>query len=147
MIVYCDTSFLLSLFREEDANHKEANELASRFDGEEFVLCEAHQIEFPAATRAAVHRTASPLLPHEARGLISRFDRAWNGRDFVRRSLSLEDSASMARALGDAHGWNRRHTAFDLWHLAAAWSFGAGAFLTFDERQKEIGRLLSFWIA
>ena len=51
MIVYCDTSFLLSLFREEDANHNEANELASRFDGEEFVLCEAHQIEFPAATR------------------------------------------------------------------------------------------------
>ena len=55
MIVYCDTSFLLSLFREEDANHKEANELASRFDGEEFVLCEAHQIEFPAATRAAAY--------------------------------------------------------------------------------------------
>ncbi len=25
-----------------------------------------------------------------------------------------------------------------LWHLAAAWTLGAGAFLTFDKRQKEI---------
>jgi len=50
----------------------------------------------------------------------------------------------MARSLGDAHGWTKRHTAFDLWHLAAAWSLGAGAFLTFDERQKEICKVLSF---
>jgi aryl carrier-like protein len=50
----------------------------------------------------------------------------------------------MARSLGEAHGWRKRHTSFDLWHLAAAWTLGAGAFLTFDERQKEIGRTLSF---
>jgi hypothetical protein len=41
-------------------------------------------------------------------------------------------------------GWSKRHTAFDLWHLAAAWTLGAGAFLTFDERQKEICQTLSF---
>jgi hypothetical protein len=50
----------------------------------------------------------------------------------------------MARSLGDSHGWTKRHSAFDLWHLAAAWSFGASAFLTFDERQKEICKVLSF---
>jgi hypothetical protein len=31
-----------------------------------------------------------------------------------------------------------------MWHLAAAWTLGAGAFLTFDERQKQICRTLSF---
>jgi len=48
----------------------------------------------------------------------------------------------MARSLGDAHGWKKRHTTFDLWHLAAAWSLSAGVFLTFDERQSEVAKLL-----
>ena len=76
--------------------------------------------------------------------IINRFDRAWNGRSFVRRELSLDESVSMARALGDAHGWTQRHTGLDLWHLAAAWTLGAGAFLTFDLRQREVCVALSF---
>jgi hypothetical protein len=36
-----------------------------------------------------------------------------------------------------------RHTSFDLWHLAAASTLGAGAFLAFDRRQKEICSTLS----
>ena len=31
----------------------------------------------------------------------------------------------------------------DLWHLGAAWALGPGAFLSFDERQKEICKHLS----
>jgi predicted nucleic acid-binding protein len=143
VIVYCDTSFLVSWFHEADSNHKAAVQLAERWDGEDFVLCQVHQIELPASVRAAVHRTDSPLAPHIARGVINRFDRAWNGRDFLRKNLPLDDSAGMVRSLGDANGWTKRHTAFDLWHLAAAWSLGASVFLTFDERQKEICHLLS----
>ena len=48
----------------------------------------------------------------------------------------------MARSLGEAHGWREKHTAFDLWHLGAAWSLAAGAFLTFDQRQKRLAALL-----
>ena len=144
MIVYCDTSFLISLFYEDDSNHKAAQTLAASFDGDDFVLCQAHQIEFPAAVRAAVHRTDSALPAHSARAIINRFDRAWNGRAYVRRDLNLDDSAAMARTLGDTHGWKKRHTAFDLWHLAAAWTLGAGVFLTFDPRQQEICRTLAF---
>ncbi len=144
MIVYCDTSFLVSWFHEADSNHKAAVQLAGKWDGEDFVLCQAHQIELPASVRAAVHRRDAPLAPHIARGIINRFDRAWNGRDFMRRNLPLDDSAGMVRSLGEAHGWSKRHTAFDLWHLSAAWCLGASVFLTFDERQKAIGQLLSF---
>ena len=144
MIVYCDTSFLASLFYEADANHKQARELAARFEGNDFVLCQIHQVELPAALRAATHRTESPFPAHVARLVINRFDRAWNGRMFVRRQLPLEESVNMARSLGESHGWARRHTAFDLWHLGAAWALGAGAFLSFDSRQKEICKTLSF---
>lgn len=138
MIVYCDTSFLVSFLYEGDANHKAARDLAGRFDGQDFVLCATHQLELPASVRAATHRTESPIPIHVARTIINRFDRAWNGRAFVRRDLSLADSVTMARSLGETHGWNLRHTSFDLWHLAAAWTLGAGAFLTFDKRQIEI---------
>jgi hypothetical protein len=48
----------------------------------------------------------------------------------------------MARSLGETHGWRERHTTFDLWHIAAAWSLSAGAFLTFDQRQEKIARCL-----
>lgn len=144
MIVYCDTSFLVSFFYEGDANHKTARDLAERFDKQDFVLCQTHQLELPSSIRAATHRNESPVPLHVARLVINRFDRAWNGRMFVRRDLPLDDSISMARSLGESHGWKQRHTSFDLWHLGAAWALGAGAFLTFDERQKEICRNLSF---
>ncbi len=143
MIVYADTSFLVSFLYEDDSNHKSARELAGRFDGHDFVLCQIHQLELPAAVRAATHRTQSPIPIHVARLVINRFDRAWNGKMFVRRDLPLNDSVNMARSLGESHGWSKRHGSFDLWHLGAAWALGAGALLSFDERQKQIGKALS----
>src|SRR5439155_25338312 len=101
------------------------------------------QLELPAALRAATHRAESPIPAHVARLIINRFDRAWNGRMFVRRRLPFEESLYMARSLGESHGWTKRHTALDLWHLGAAWALGAGAFLSFDDRQKEICANLS----
>lgn len=142
MIVYCDTSFLVSFFNDEDANHASARALAGRHRDGDFVLCEVHLLEFPAAVRAAVHRVESPLPAHVARRIINRFDRALTGKLFQRKQLEMADSVNMARSLGDAHGWAKRHTSFDLWHLGAAWSLSAGVFLTFDARQKEIANLL-----
>ena len=52
----------------------------------------------------------------------------------------MVETVAMARSLGETHGWRERHTAFDLWHLAAAWLFSAAAFLTFDKRQARIAK-------
>jgi predicted nucleic acid-binding protein len=142
MIVYCDTSFLVSFFNEEDANHKAARAMAEKFERNDFIVCEVHQLELPAAVRAAVHREQGTIPAHVARRVINRFDRAITGKLFQRKGVSLADSLNMARSLGDAHGWEKRHTTFDLWHLGAAWSLAAGAFLTFDKRQKEIANLI-----
>jgi predicted nucleic acid-binding protein len=142
MIVYCDTSFLVSYLNEEDANHAVARAMVSRFDRQDFIVCEAHLLELPAAVRAAVHRDRDPIPEHVARRVINRFDRAVTSKLFQRKSLDMADSVNMARSLGDAHGWAKRHTSFDLWHLGAAWSLSAGAFLTFDQRQREVANLL-----
>ena len=142
MIVYCDTSFLVSFFNEEDINYQATRELAGKFARHDFILCEVHQLELPAAVRAAAHRDQSPIPEHIARRVINRFDRAKTGKLFQNKEVSMADSVSMARSLGEAHGWQERHTTFDLWHLAAAWSLSAGAFLTFDKRQKQVAGLL-----
>lgn len=142
MIVYCDTSFLVSYLNEDDANHKLARERAGKFKASQFVVCEVHLLELPAAVRAAVHRRPDAVPAHIARRIINRFDRAVNGKLFLRKSVALADSVNMARSLGDAHGWTKRHTTFDLWHLGAAWSLSAGVFLTFDQRQAEIAAVL-----
>ncbi len=142
MIVYCDTSFLVSFLNEDDINHQAARDASKRWDSHDFVVCALHLVELPAAVRAAIHRTDSPVPRHIARRVINRFDRAVTGGLLIRRDLPMMDAVGMARTLGDAHGWDRRHPAFDLWHLGAAWALAAGVFLSFDARQSKLAKTL-----
>jgi predicted nucleic acid-binding protein len=142
VIVYCDTSWLLSYLNEHDENHPIARNGAAKLTGHDFVICEVHLLELPAAIRAATHRVAGPVPPQIARRVINRFDRAVTGKILIRKEVDMKDSVAMARSLGETHGWKEKHTTFDLWHLAAAWSLSAGAFLTFDQRQGKIAGLL-----
>ena len=142
MIVYCDTSWLLSYLNDEDENHRAAGRAAEKLAGHDFVVCEVHLLELPAAIRAATHRVPDGVPEHIARRIINRFDRAVTGKILIRKELDLKESVAMARSLGEAHGWKERHTAFDLWHVAAAWTLSAGTFLTFDQRQGKIAERL-----
>jgi hypothetical protein len=127
---------------EEDENHAAARATAGKLIGHDFLVCEVHFLELPAAIRAATHRSQNAVPSHIARRIINRFDRAVSGKILVRKELDVKDSVAMARSLGETHGWTERHTAFDLWHLAAAWSLSAATFLTFDQRQGKIAGLL-----
>jgi predicted nucleic acid-binding protein len=142
MIVYCDTSFLVSFLNEADVNHRAARRMAGHCRAAEFVVCEVHLLELPASVRAAVHRKDGPIPETVARRVINRFDRAVNRKMFQRKRLEGDEALNMARSLGEIHGWKERHTAFDLWHLAAAWALSSGVFLTFDKRQKRIATVL-----
>lgn len=142
MIVYCDTSWLLSYLNEDDENHPAAHSSAGKLTGHDFVVCEVHLLELPAAVRAATHRDRDAVPEHVARRIINRFDRAVTRKVLLRKEVDMKESVAMARSLGETHGWREKHTTFDLWHLAAAWSLSAGAFLTFDRRQGKIAGLL-----
>jgi len=142
MIVYSDTSWLLSYLNEDDENHPIARAKAAKLTGHDFVVCEVHLLELPAAIRAATHRGQDPVPEHVARLVINRFDRAVTGKILLRKEVDMQDSVAMARSLGETHGWQERHATFDLWHLAAAWSLSAGVFLTFDQRQGKIAGLM-----
>jgi PIN domain len=142
MIVYCDTSWLLSYLNEDDENYLTARSSAGKYTGHDFTVCEVHLLELPAAIRAATHRTQDPVSEHIARRIINRFDRAVSRKILLRKEVDMRDSIAMARSLGETHGWKEKHTAFDLWHLGAAWSLSAGAFLTFDARQGKVAELM-----
>jgi hypothetical protein len=75
---------------------------------------------------------------HVARRIINRFDRAVTRKILLRKEVDMKESVAMARSPGETHGWREKHTMFDLWHLAAAWSLSASTFLTFDRRQGKI---------
>ena len=140
MIVYCDTSWLLSYLNEDDVNFASAHTAAGKLGGQHFVICEVHLLELPAAIRAATHRVQDPVPEPVARRIINRFDRAVTRKILIRKELDMKDSVAMARSLGETHGWKERHTTFDLWHLAAAWTLSAGVFLTFDQRQGSVAK-------
>jgi predicted nucleic acid-binding protein len=142
VIVYCDTSWLLSYLNEGDENHAAARAAAGKLVGHDFVVCEVHLLELPAAIRAATHRVQDAVPENIARRVMNRFDRAVTGKILIRKEVDMKDSVAMARSLGETHGWKQRLTAFDLWHLAAAWSLSAGTFLTFDQRQRRIAGLM-----
>jgi predicted nucleic acid-binding protein len=142
VIIYCDRSWLLSYLRQDDENHPAARAAAAKLIGNDFVVCDVHFLELPAAIRAATHRAPNPVPQHTARAVINRFDRAVTGKILIRKELDMKDSVAMVRSLGETHGWAEKHTTFDLWHLAAAWSLSAGTFLTFDQRQQKIASLL-----
>jgi predicted nucleic acid-binding protein len=138
MSLYADTSFWLSLWHEEDEHHARAMTWAKRFRREPWLWTELHAVEVPCAARAAMHRDREAVPEAVARAIVWRAQRAARGPGMLRRELPLVESVHQVNVLGEAHGWARRYTAFDLWHVAAAVVMAADWFLTFDERQADL---------
>jgi predicted nucleic acid-binding protein len=138
VIVYPDSSFVLSLNVEDDVNHVAASKLASRYAADDWLWCDLHAVELFCTVRSSIHRDRAALPQPTARAVIFRLEREVRRGYFQRRELPLADSVARALALSEAHGWERAHTPFDIWHVAAAWCFAADRFATFDERQAEL---------
>ncbi len=143
MIIYPDTSFVLSLWHEGDVNYAAATRLFTRFSRDTWLWCELHQLEVPIAAQAATHRREGALQENVARTIVFRAERAVARGGFLRKQLPLQ-SVAFALSMANAHGWAKKHTTLDLWHIGAAWELGASFFATFDERQAEIAKTLKF---
>ena len=143
MIVYPDTSFILSLWHTGDSNYAEALKLFSKLSRDSWLWCDLHQLEVPIAAQVATHREPVALQEHVARTIVFRAERAVTRGGFLRKALPPE-AVSFALSLANAHGWRARHTTLDLWHIGAAWELGANFFATFDERQADIAQTVGF---
>lgn len=70
-------------------------------------------------------RQDQPLPRHTAWAVVFRLERELRRGYFQKKELPLKDSTERAKALSESYGFLRRHTALDVWHVAAAWCFGA----------------------
>lgn len=143
MIIYPDTSFILSLWHEGDANYLEATKLFFKFSKDTWLWCDLHQLEVPIAAQVATHRPPDSLQQYIARAIVFRAERAVTRGGFLRKSLPPE-SVHFALSLANTHGWKSKHTTLDLWHIGAAWELGANYFATFDQKQANIAKIVHF---
>jgi hypothetical protein len=143
VIIYPDTSFILSLWHRDDVNYTSAMRLFTRFSKDAWLWCDLHELEVPIAAQVATHRREGALQEHVARTIVFRAERAVARGGFLRKQLPTQ-SVGFALGLANAHGWSKKCTTLDLWHIGAAWELGASFFATFDERQAEIAKTLKF---
>ena len=118
MIVYPDTSFILSLWHKDDVNFRAASEFFKTHEHGSWLWCDLHELEVPIAAQMATHRDRQPLLPHIARAIVFRAERAAR-RGFLRRELP-GDARKFALSLAAQYGWKKKLTTLDLWHVGAA---------------------------
>ena len=134
MTIYCDTSVILARHIPEDNNAARARKLYATYDGHDFLWCDLQDVEAPLTIRALTRRETDGLDESIARAGLHRLERAL-GRGFYQRRALPAESVARAKSLSGAYGWQRKHTAFDVWHVAAALVLGVNRFITFDDRQ------------
>ena len=136
MLVYCDTSFLVSLLVAGDLNHAAARKVAAKFtEAIPYTLwCE---LEFTHTMRRAEVLRQISMAGHDA---IMRRMADDEAQGFLMRpALNHALNHAKAREL------SKRHTAAipalrsaDIFHVASALLLGSGAFASFDRRQREL---------
>ena len=132
MSAYADTSFIVSLYKEDSASVEAA--AAIRNVEAPILLSELSVLEFLNATNLAVFRKE---ITGDARAIISqRFNSDLEAGIF--RTLPVPSSKlyPTSARLSDTHSATLGTRSLDLMHVAAALILGAQTFLSLDSRQR-----------
>ena len=136
MVVYADTSFLVSLYG-RDASSEVAQRLAAALKGA-FAFTSLHRHEARNALRLAIFR--KDITPEECETVIAAMDEDERAGVLVNSPVAWAEVFEQAEALSAAHTRKLGTRAMDVLHVAAAAVLGIGEFLTFDTRQKALAR-------
>jgi predicted nucleic acid-binding protein len=136
VVIYPDTSFLVSLYVEEENTPLAQKFVASLSDPLPFTPF--HRLEFRTALRGRVFRK---ILTHaQLQMAFRRSDEALLGGILKHIPLLWADALREAERLGEAHLTETGVRSGDLLHVASAVMLGAREFVTFDQRQTELAR-------
>lgn len=138
-MIYADTSFLLSLYI-TDANTPKADVQMEKVRGPIF-WTDFHQVEFDTALESRVRRGQTTR---------EQADGAYEALTMHREVLGVYFEGavlwgsvwSRAIALGRRRAAEHVCRTLDIVHLSLALEMGAGEFLSFDERQNGLARVL-----
>jgi len=134
MVVYADTSFLLSLYT-ADANHEAAVALLKH--GKTvipFTLIQRHELR--NAVRLQVYR--KDMSGQEGDAVLRNIEADVQGGFLPATGVAWPDVFVEAEALSAAHTEQMGIRGMDILHVATARAIGAREFYTFDNRQKSL---------
>ena len=137
MVIYADTSFLLSLYG-QDANSGPAQAMASRFKMS-IAFTPLLRHEARNAVRLAVLR--NEITPVERNGIHGAIEADVQAGALVDAPLAWADVYAEAERLSAAQTEQLGTRASDILHVAAAVTLGVREFYTFDTRQSALAKM------
>lgn len=138
-MIYCDTSFLVSLYVERDARHFAAAKVASRFT-EAIPYTNLAELELTNSVRRL--RVAGILSEGELEVLLSQLERDVRDGFLERKPLIQAAHYKTALEISDRR-MNLSARFLDILHVAAALVLGTETFASFDARQRELAKVES----
>lgn len=134
MIVYADTSVLVSLIL-EDGNSAAAEALVGNFDGN-LVWTDFLKLEVFNAIRLGVaEKRLSPDNAEIARGLAGKLI---STRKWEQQEPGWSRVLARAEGLSSAHASVTKARSLDIMHVACAMELGLREFWSFDKRQRTL---------
>ena len=136
MVIYPDTSFLFSLYVDEEPTPI-AQEYAANLMGS-LTFTPFHRLELRTSLRLRAFR--KQLTLDELRVALRRTDEDLLNGSLQHTPLNWADALREAERLGEAHLTETGVRSGDLLHVASAVVLGAREFVTFDQRQTKLAR-------
>lgn len=135
-MIFCDTSFLLSLYFDRDARHPAAARVASRFtDGIPYTPLA--ELELTNSLRRL--RVADTLDGTELTSILSLLERDVRDGLLERKAVNQSTHYKTAMEISERR-MELSSRSLDILHVAAALVLGATSFASFDGRQRELAK-------
>ena len=134
MVVYADTSFLVSLYG-RDANSPRAHALAA---GIEAPLVYTPFLRHETRNAIRLARFRKEITAHECQAVLAAIEADKHSGVLAEIPVAWAEVYAGAEALSAAHTETLGTRAADVLHVAAAVALGVTIFLSFDTRQKAL---------
>jgi len=136
-VICCDTSFLFSLYGNDDDFSSQAVMFSDHLRHPISVSL-FNDFEFENSVRLSVFRKMTD--PNTATTMLANYatDKRLGKIDLV--ICDLSEVLAQAKGLSLAHSQAGGHRAYDILHVAAALRLGATEFLSFDGNQRKLAK-------
>ena len=143
-MIYCDTSFLFSLYVEDSGSQRASRQVANA--KEPFVWTAWHQLEFTTALEARVGRKANTR--READGVLASLQAHLKNEGFyARRTMDWEPALAKSTDLSREWGALLTCRSLDVLHVGICLELGITQFWSLDKRQQHLARLAGLKIS
>ena len=138
-MIYCDPSFLFSLYAWDDNTGQAVKAYASD-ERRPLIFTPWQRFETRNAVRLAAHklRRAGKTIPFQPGNVFKRMDQDLAAGILKYQEPDSRETLRLAEDLSDTRTESLGSAAVDLWHVAQAVVLGAETFWTFDLSQRKL---------